>query len=480
MRMGMRKLASLVAILALLSSCGGGGGGGGAPPPVANPGTPPPPAGGSTCSLLDRQNWAFAQLNEWYLFPETLPANLDPAGFASVQAYIDALTATARAQGRDRFFTHITSIAEENAFFASGQTAGFGIRLFNENGVVIVLEAFEGAPALAAGIDRGTRIDAIGTSEANLQTTASLFAAGGSQAIINALGPSTAGTTRVLRVTDANGTRNLTVTKAIFDIPPVSPRYGVRTFDDSGRRVGYLNLRTFISTADNALRNAFAQFRAENVTHIVIDLRYNGGGLVSTAELFVNLLGRNRTGADVLSFTTFRASKAQFNETEFFSPQPQSVAPIRLAFIGTGSTASASELVINAMIPYLRTSLALVGANTFGKPVGQIAVDRAACDDRLRIVAFATQNRDNQGNYFNGLAGTVDVTCRAADNPNRQLGDALEVSTRQALVFLAGVPGTPLADVGQLTQTIEPIRLERGMLIPDHPTVAQREMPGFF
>ncbi len=172
-----------------------------------------------------RQDWVAAQMREWYLFPETLPDNLDPAPFTTVQAYLDALTATARAQRRDRFFTFITSIAEENAFFNSGATAGFGIRLsFDTPGRrLFVADAFEGAPALAAGIDRGTEIVAIGTTEGNLRTVSDIFAAEGGQGVSNALGPSTPGTTRVLRVTDAAGTRNLTVAKADFTIPPVSP-----------------------------------------------------------------------------------------------------------------------------------------------------------------------------------------------------------------------------------------------------------------
>ncbi|HYD37999.1 MAG TPA: peptidase S41, partial [Allosphingosinicella sp.] len=163
----------------MLSSCGGGGGGGGGggAPPVGAVPTPPPPPPVSTCSLRSRQDWAAGVLREWYLFPETLPANLDPSGFTSVEAYIDALTATARSQRRDRFFTHLASIAVEDAFFSSGSSAGFGVRLSYETvqGRVFVAEAFEGAPALAAGIDRGAEIIAIGTSTADLQTVASLM-----------------------------------------------------------------------------------------------------------------------------------------------------------------------------------------------------------------------------------------------------------------------------------------------------------------
>ena len=75
----------------------------------------PTPAASNGCSLRERQQWAADQLREWYLFPDTLPAAISPASYATVSDYIDALTATARAQRKDRYFTYITSIAEENA-----------------------------------------------------------------------------------------------------------------------------------------------------------------------------------------------------------------------------------------------------------------------------------------------------------------------------------------------------------------------------
>jgi C-terminal processing protease CtpA/Prc len=470
--------------LALLSACGGGGGGGGSPtpsPPISAPGpapspspTPSPSAG---CSLRERQDWAAAQLREWYLFPETLPSTFNPTPFSTVDDYIDSLTATARAQRRDRFFTFLTSIQEENAFFSSGQTAGFGIRLSTDSAArrVFVAEAFEGAPALAAGIDRGTEILAVGTSEANLRPTSEIVAAEGN--ISGALGPSTAGTTRVLRIQDANGTRNVTVTKADFNIPPVSNRYGARIIQDGERRVGYLNLRTFIESANPALRQAFAGFRAQGITEVIVDFRYNGGGLVSIAELMGDLLGGNRTTQDVFSFTNFRPEKSQFNETDFFQPQPQSISSTKIAFIGTTSTASASELVINSFVPYLRANAGLIGTNTFGKPVGQIALDRPQCDDRLRVVAFKTDNAARQGEYYDGLATTVEATCQAPDDFTRQLGDPGEGSTRTALDFLAGRPCSRIS-TGISAQGVREGRRE--LVTPDRPTAAQREVPGLF
>jgi len=490
--MKRRRLGAVLSVAALLSACGGGGGGGGGavnPGPVAgNPAPAPTPAPTSGCSLRERQDWALAQMREWYLFPETLPANPNPAAFSNVTDFLDSLTATARSQGRDRFFTFITSIAQENAFFSSGSSAGFGIRLSYDIAArrVFVAEAFEGAPALAAGIDRGTEILAIGTTTADLRTVESILAVQGQNGITEALGPTTAGTTRLLRVRDTSGvTRDLSVRKADFELLPVSTRYGARIIDDGGRRVGYLNLRTFISTADPALRNAFSQFRAQGVTDVVVDFRYNGGGLVSTAELMGDLLGRDRATSDVFSFTVFRPEKSQFNDTRFFAPKPESIAATRIAFIGTGGTASASELVINAFIPYLRANAALIGTNTFGKPVGQIALDRAQCDDRLRPVAFATQNAARQGNYFSGLAGTVEASCQAGDDLTRQMGDPLEASTRTALDFLAGRSCTRISGLGVKTQSADRQALgvdgeRRDLISPDRPTPAQREVPGLF
>ena len=480
----MRRFGTALSVIALLSACGGGGGGGNnggsSGSPIAGPPAPTPPPTGSGCTLRERQDWVAAQIYEWYLFPETLPANRTPTQ-STVDAYIDSLTATARAQGRDRFFTYLTSIEEENAFFTSGSTAGFGVRLSLDAAQrrLFISEAFEGAPGLAAGIDRGTEIVAIGTSSDNLRTIDAIITAEGNAGVSQALGPATVGTTRVLRIRDAAGTRDVTVAKAEFEIPPVSSRYGARIIEDGGRKVGYVNLRTFINTADPALRDAFSQFKAAGVTEIIVDLRYNGGGLVSIANLMGDLLGGKRQSSEVFSHTAFRPEKAENNSTRFFKPQPQSVPATRIAFIGTKGSASASELVMNSFIPYLRKDAALIGTNTFGKPVGQIALDRAACDDRLRVVAFATQNADRQGDYFAGLAGKMESTCQAADDISRQLGDPQEASTRQALDFLAGRTCTPIA-TGAAAQSLGERARPRELLTPERPSTVQREVPGTF
>ncbi len=441
---------------------------------------PPPPPPDSTCSLLNRQNFAGSVLNEWYLFPETLPTSLSPAAYTSVDDYIDALTATARGQGRDRYFTYVTSIKEENAYFSSGATAGLGVRLSYQGTRLFVSEAFEGAPALVAGIDRGAEIVGIGTNSSNIRSVSEIVAAEGSAGVSSALGPNTVGTSRVLRITDSTGTRNVTVAKAEYDVSPLSTRYGVKIIDNGGgQRVGYINMRTFILTADNQLRTAFADFRAKGITNFVIDFRYNGGGVVSTAELMGDLLGGNRTNNDIFSVTRFRASKSSQNETRRFSAQSQSVSPVKIAFISTRATASASELVAAGLAPFLGTNAALVGSNSYGKPVGQIAVDLSACDDRIRVVAFAKENAAGQGDYFSGLAGTLRTTCAAADDITRPLGDPQEASLRAALDFVAGRSCTPIA-IAQGAQSTASRNELRALPAPRDASTVQREIPGLF
>ena len=435
----VRRFALTAGCVAFLAACGGGGSSTPTSGTAAAP-TPTPAPTTAGCTLSARKNWALAQLQEWYLFPSLFDASANPSAYATVDEYIDALVAPARAQNRDRYFTYLTSIAEENAYYEQGETAGFGMRLmFDPTGTrLFVSEVFEGSPAQPPGIDRGSEILRIGANGAQHQSVSQILASGGTAALLQALGPDVAGYQRFFEFRDSAGVvRATTISKADFELDPVSNIYGAKIIDDGGHKVGYINLRVFIDTADSDLRTAFADFKAQGVTDLIIDLRYNGGGLISIAELFGDLMGAGREG-QTFEYIAFRDSKSSLNESYAFQAQPQSIAPTKVAFIATEGTASASEMLINGMVPYLGTNMALIGENTYGKPVGQIALDRPECDDRLRAIAIKIENADHQGEYYTGLATTVPVTCRATDDLAHQLGDPNEGMVRAALDFLAG------------------------------------------
>lgn len=471
MTLGRTALSATLAFS--LAACGGGGSGGN-----ADNGGGSGVGNAPDCSLSARQDWALGVLQEWYLFPDLLSTSVNKANFNNLQSYIDALVAEARAENKDRGFTYITSIEEENELINSGSSAGFGIRLLYDvgNSRVYVAEAFENAPAFPQGFDRGIEILQIGG-----QSVSALMASGGAQAVSDALGPSNPGVTRSFVIRDTSGVeQTVSVTKAEFSLDPISDRYGVRIVDDgAGGRVGYVNLRTFIvQDAGPQLREAFESFRSQGITDVILDLRYNGGGLVDVAELLGDLMGEGLEG-QVFSETKLRSSKSAEESTALFQNQPQQIRTMKLAVIGRGGTASASELVTNSMIPYLGDNIALVGTDTFGKPVGQFAFDRSACDDRLRAVTFKTVNANGQGDYFGGLASVMPNTCRANDDILNQLGDPNEQSVSIALDFIAGRTCTPILAATK-DGTLQAESAQRELLQPAMPNAAQRENPGLY
>ena len=478
MQLGRTVLSATLAVS--LAACGGGGSSGGGD--FGNGGGSGGGTGGGTagCTLSERQDWALSVLQQWYLFPELLDTGVNKANYNDLQSYIEAVTAPGNAffdpDGIGKQFTYVTSIQEENDLINNGSNAGFGVRLIYDttNNRVFIAEVFETGPAFAQGFDRGTEILQI-----NGQSVSSLMANGGISAVTNALGPSDPGVTRSFVIQNTGGVQSsVSVTKTEYSLDPISDRYGVQILNDGTQDVGYINLRTFIvQDAGPQLRDAFQQFKNRGITKVILDLRYNGGGLVSVANLLGDLMGDGREG-QVFSRTEYRASKASENSVEFFEEQTQQVGVTKLAIIGRLGTASASELVANSMIPYLNQNIALVGADTYGKPVGQDPFDRSACDDRLRPVTFKTVNASGQGDYYGGLASVMPRTCSAGDDIFTQLGDPGEASVSVALDFLAGRSCTAIT-AGK-DGSVQARGGERRLLQPARPNAAQHENPGLF
>ncbi len=471
-------LGALAMVLAL-TGCGGGGGDSGNGPTVVSPsptGSPGPAPTSGSCSLSNRQAWAKDVLEEWYLFPNLLDTSVRASDYADVQGYIDALVAPARAESKDRGFTYLTSIEEEDAYYESGSTAGIGALLVIDSlGRLRLREAYENAPAYAAGMDRGTQILAIGTTSSNLVDVADMDY----DELVAALGPSESGVSRVFRFRPVEGSgfgpaQTRTVTKAEYDIQPLSPRYGSRVIDTGSEKYGYINLRTFIEPAEQQLRDAFARFGAQGIDKVIVDVRYNGGGLVRTSQVLSELLNAGHVGEEYSSLE-LRPSKSSENETYYFRNQAGAIAAMKVAFIGTGNSASASELIMNAQIPYSGANTALIGENTYGKPVGQYAFDLSECDDRLRAVTFRTVNAAGNADYYTGMASTMPNACIADDDLMDQLGSPGEEMVARASDFLENSSCQPIIAGTQGTKS-----LGRRVIMPRNPTIAQIEMPGLF
>jgi len=466
----MRCCGPLRAILLSLPlvACGGGGGNGGSViPPVSG-----------ACSTTAQKQWVLDTTRQWYLFPELLPAQVDIDAYATPQDLLDALTAQARTQGKDRFFSYLTTIDEDSAFFGEGQFVGFGFRLRIEfANHLFVFDVYEVSPAAEVGLQRGVEILAIDAGS-GYRTIADWLSE--DPTLGTALGPADEGVERGIRYSRNGTVTEVRLIKRIVTIDPIADADGVRVLPLAGTAgVGYVNLRTFISTADEQMRSAFDGFRSAGLDYFVVDLRYNGGGLVRTAELLGDLFGANRSPGDVFSRTEFNTQRSGANETRLFASPPvnQSVAPVRIAFITTGLTASASELVINSMQPW--AEVAIVGANTYGKPVGQSAFDLSSCGVRLRLVTFRTVNALGDGDYFGGLASNLPFACEAEDPIAATPGDPAEISTAEALSWLesgqcSGVIGVAAA------QSKPDLAAAARYPSPQHPDTTRAVLPGLF
>ena len=464
---GRRPFRTLAAsaLLVVLAGCGGGDDGGGGS------------GGGGTAACAEpvRKQFVLEASKEWYLFDDLLPPSVNTADFKDAEALLDHLTATAREQGKDRYFSYLTTRAAESSLLGEGQFVGFGFRTRTDpvNRPMIV-EVFESSPASEGALQRGDEIVAVDSGGGFLPVS-QLLADGST--ITDALGPAEPGVRRGLRLLRNGVTREVTLIKRTVTIDPIPDSYGVQVLPQSGTPgVGYLSLRTYITPADSQLTAAFAQFRALGLRDFIVDLRYNGGGLVDTAELINDLLGGARGTSDVQLRMVHNTRKSAEDRTRNFRPLAQSVQPVRVAFLTTGATASASEMNVNSMAPWLE--VAIVGANTLGKPVGQYAFDLRGCEDRLRLVTFKHVNSLGQGDYYDGLAGTVRFACAAKDDLEQPLGSTSDGLVDAALSWLrtGTCPAVMTSDAGRSKTSAgaAPDSYPR----PRRPSAAQWWLPG--
>ena len=456
---------SVTALLVVLAGCSGGGGGGGG----SVSGVP------TACAESARKQFVLTVAREWYLFDDLLPASVNTADFATAEALLDHLTATARQQGKDRYFSHLTTKSAETSLLGEGQFVGFGFRNRVDPGNrPMVLDVFEQSPASDAAMQRGDEIVAVDSGRGFVPVSQLLV---NGTTLSDVLGPAEVGVRRGLRLLHNGATREVALVKRTVTIDPVPDSYGTQVLPQSGTAgVGYLSLRSYTSTADPQLTAAFEQFQALGIRDYIIDLRYNGGGLLSVAELLNNLLGGARAASDVQYRLVHNARKTAENETELFSPKPQSVQPVRVAFLTTGATASASEINVNSLAPWLE--VAIVGEDTLGKPVGQYAFDLQGCEDRLRLVSFKTVNALGQGDYYDVLASTMKFACAASDTITEPLGSASEGMVAAALAWLA--TGACPQVMSTKTARAKTSRFDTTdpYPLPSQPTPAQWWLPG--
>lgn len=368
----------------------------------------------TSCTPWGKNLFVRDVLTDLYYWYTELPA-ADPFRYPTPEAYLDAM----RYRPLDAHFSYVTSRAANQAFYGESQYVGLGFTMSGAGQQLVIQQVFPESPAAEAGLTRGSLITAIGG-----RSIGELIAA---NEVDIALGPAEEGVAVDLEFADRAGAlRRVAMTKRVVTIPTVSL---TQVYETEGRRVGYIFFRNFVEPSVAALDEAFAELTAARVDDLVLDLRYNGGGLVRVAQHLASLIGGVRTRGQVLAEYFHNDKNLHRNEVLRFEDKPNAAALNRLIVIATPASASASELVINALKPFM--PVVVVGDRTYGKPVGQYQVE--FCDKMLAPVSFTLRNANGEGDYFEGFA----PDCPAADDAGHELGDPAEGSLREALVFAA-------------------------------------------
>ena len=382
----------------------------------------------SSCSTASQNRYVYDVMRDLYYWNTALPT-VNAASYRSPEALLDAL----RYRPLDERFSYIGSRASEDAFYSDSQFVGFGYGSAYDGRGLRILQVFPDSPAAEAGLQRGDRIVSIGG-----QSVVALVQA---NALSTALGSSQEGFALSIRYERMDGTPvDAQMVSRAVTIPTVSY---LHAYEVDGRTVGYLFFRNFVQPSRAALDEAFAALRDVGATELVLDLRYNGGGLVSIAQHLASLIGGSRTDGQVFAEYFHNQRNAYRNEITRFEAPPAALRLERLVAITTRSSASASELVINALRPFIPVTT--VGDASYGKPVGQYGV--TFCDKVLYPVAFTLRNADGQGDFFDGIP----ADCTAADDVDRQIGDVREASLAEALHVIAHgkCSASPLSAAGR-------------------------------
>ena len=421
----MKSLMSVMvfALCGLLSACGGGGGGGAPLTSTASATSAVPanasgyPGEPSSCSAADQRLWLNDYMADKYFWSANLA--VPNAAATSLDAYFNSLLFVPT----DRYsFTQ--GVTQFTQFFAEGTRTGFGYTLAFSDATLTRLQVRSvepAGPAAAAGLMRGDTVLSInGLSPAQI--------ANGELAPVNV-----SGVTRTFSLADLSGApRLITMTSRNFALSSVASD---KIFTAaSGAKVGYLAYQEFTPSSLAALGPVFDRFRAGGVSELIVDLRYNSGGSVQVARALATLIGGAALDGKVFAKLRFNAKNADsdfdypFSASAAVLPSPPLEGLTRVFFITSPNTASASELVINALKPF--KNVINIGAATFGKPYGFLP--KSACNTVYSAVNFETFNSADVGRFTSGLQ----ATCTVADDLTKALGDPAERRTAAALVFI--------------------------------------------
>jgi C-terminal processing protease CtpA/Prc len=243
------------------------------------------------------------------------------------------------------------------------------------------------------------------------------------------------------------------------------PVYLKKVFTNiNGKKVGYLVYNGFRSSYNDELNTAFADFKNQGIQVLILDLRLNGGGSVETTAYLASMIYAN-AGTETFAKLTFNAKHTNQNSSYTFQNKlnvydvngtktgEENINRLtginQLYVLTSGSTASASEMIINGLKPFM--SVKIVGTTTYGKNVGSITLYDSPSSDytkessansthlyAMQPIVFQIYNKLNQSDYINGFEPNIVVKESQFWNNILPFGDENEVVLKAALDDIRG------------------------------------------
>jgi carboxyl-terminal processing protease len=407
---------------------------------------------------MHEKMWLRSWTNDTYLWYSEVDDN-NPASF-SVANYFSQLQTNERTPSgsfKDNF--HFSESTEDyNQRTQSGVTSGYGINWefvsASSPRRLIVRFTEPNSPAAIASVRRGYELKIIdGIDFVNATDQADV------DQINAALFPSDAGQTFNFVFTDQakNELLDINLTSQNIELQPVR---NVKVIDTDAGRMGYMQFNSFNRTGQQDLIHGFQQFVDQGVTELVIDLRYNGGGLLAMASQVAYMVAgsaqTNNQTFETLQFndkypnedpvtgntlrpTPFYTREINWTTNQLTSNTLPSVDLIRVFILATDNTCSASEAVINGLRG-IDVEVVLIGDTTCGKPFGFYPTDN--CSTTYFSIQFQGVNAKGFGEYSDGFRPTTSPIfddqlpgCQVADDFTQVLGNEGESLLASAIGY---------------------------------------------
>ncbi len=361
---------------------------------------------GNTFFSTEEKQFLHTLFQTEYLWYDQVAQEVDYNDFDTPQEMINAL----RVYPPDRWSFTLTKQQYEDQ--ANQKTAGFGFGYTTDDFTIYLVRI--GAPAYGK-LYRGDKILEVNGAEVSREKI--------SAASANLNVPATF---TLLRGTDEI---NVTLTPQEYSFKVTEGK--VITLENT-KKVGYLRYDSFTGTSVEEIETEFTRFKNSNIDELVIDLRYNGGGSVSVASNLLDNISNAHSGERQV-YLDWNANYKQNNESYYFSDEADAndLNMSRIVFLVTQRSASASELVISALKPYLGdANVITIGTATHGKPVGMYG--RVYGNDYYFLINFFIRNNAGETTSFDGIP----ATCTAEDDLGHQRGDENETMLKSALYYI--------------------------------------------